>query len=62
MGSPVGILALGQHGSSCPSKYVRVCVCVRAHVHPCVHVYARGGDGGMCSYFLLRFYGALHAI
>ena len=51
MGSPVGILDLGQHGSSCSSKCV--CVCV----HPQVCVSTHGEDGSMSSYFLLRFYG-----
>ena len=67
MGSPVGILDLGQHGSSCSSKCVcvcvhpHVCVCVHPHVCVCVHphvcVSAHGEDGSMSSYFLLRFYG-----
>ena len=57
MGSPVGILDLGQHGSSCSSKCVCVCVCVCVRAHPCVCVSAHGKDGSMSSYFLLRFYG-----
>ena len=59
MGSPVGILDLGQHGSSCSSKCVCVCVCVHACMcmHPRVCVNAHGEDGSMSSYFLLRFYG-----